>query len=54
MQHGHPELGLALQDGPARCLHPAGCFLCPQVSLKWITSRWQHSMSRALAVLGGE
>lgn len=54
MQRGHLELGLALQDGPVRCQHPAGFLLCPQVSPKWITSRRQHSVSRAPAVLGGE
>lgn len=54
MQCGHLELGLAPWDGPVHCQHPSGCLLCPQVSLKWITSRRQHSVLRAPAVLGGE
>lgn len=54
MQHGHSDQGLALCSSAVHCQHPAGCLLCPQVSLKWITSRQQHSVSRALVVLAGE
>lgn len=54
MQHGHSDQGLDLYNSPGHCQHPAGCLLCPQVSPKWITSRQQHSVLRALVVLAGE